>query len=210
MNDSPYSHDMQPGTGGFGDAETVTIVVSLLGVYVAAIAAVMANRVARRQMEFARRPVLVPLHGNYRVTFRGGEIHAGAPHQSENPPDRDDLPRYSAVFLAVQNIGAGAALNVRGEVRAPRGRGVTDYHTGGIGVDQQEVVQFVSSTSSLAFTGDDSGVVFTVDYEDVAGKPYATRIRFDIGSNAYEVVHFERGQLPPAEPNTAPGPSRWV
>jgi hypothetical protein len=174
--------------------EVVAVVVAVVGTGIAAWSAVSSRqqvKLARTKVQNAHMPVLVPLHGNFKVSFRGGEIHASGPHHVENPPDRDDLPSYSAVFLAVENIGTGPALNVQGKYRGPRGEGETDYHTGGIGAGEQEVVQFVSSTSSLGFTGNDRDVQFTITYEDVTGKDYVTSIRFHIGGNAYEVHHSD-------------------
>jgi hypothetical protein len=172
--------------------DVVALVVAFVGVSIAAWSAYSTRqqvKLARTQVSNQHRPVLVPVHGNFRVTFRGGEIHAHGPHHVENPPARDDLPPYSAIFLPVQNIGAGPALDVRGEFRGPRGTGRTDYHTGGVGKGQQEVVQFVSKTASLGFTGDDLELIFFLTYEDVTGQRYETAIRYDIGGNAYEVVH---------------------
>jgi hypothetical protein len=148
---------------------------------------------AGKQAQNAHRPVLVPVHGNIHVPFRGGTIHAHSPHQVENPTDRDDLPPYSAVFLPVANIGAGPALDVQGEYKGPRGTGATDFAVGGIGVGTTDVVQFVSKQASLGFTGDDEGVNFELRYEDVMGQVYKTSIHFHIGSNAYRSRQEEMG-----------------
>lgn len=197
------------GTAGIGLAvvgfsavlEVIAIVVAVAGTGVAAWSALSSRQAARSsqeqvklaetQVQNAHRPVLVPVHGNFKVPFRGGEIHAHAPDHVENPVDRDDLPRYSAVMLPVENIGSGPALNVHGWCRAPRGEGWTQYHTGGIAAGGQDVVTFESDEQSLGFTGDDHGLEFEVQYEDVTGKPYRTLMHFTIGGNAYEVEHVE-------------------
>ena len=168
---------------------------ALVGAIIAGIAAKSSRdqvALAKKQVQNSQRPVLVPVHGNVHVPFRGGTIHAHAPHHVENPTDRPDLPPYSALFLAVENIGAGPALDVRGEARAPRGTGQTDHSVGGIGAGQMNVVEFVSETESLGFTGNDSQVSFVISYEDVTGQSYTTTADFRIGPHAYRTRHRAR------------------
>jgi hypothetical protein len=89
-----------------------------------AVAATAQAEAAKTQVEAAHRPVVVPFQKSAEnVTFRGGQTSAGSgPQISENPPDRPDLPRYSAAFLPVENVGMGPALNVRGDSRRHAGR----------------------------------------------------------------------------------------
>jgi hypothetical protein len=181
--------------------EIVAIVVAGAGTAIAAWAAYSSRqsalssreqvRLARAQVQNAHRPVLVPVHGNIKVPFRGGEIHAHSPHHVENPPDREDLPGYSALMLPVENIGAGPALSVQGSCQTPRGQGFTEHHTGGIAVGGRDVVTFESDKDSLGYTGNDHALEFGVEYEDVTGKWYRTLIHYTIGGNAYEVEHSE-------------------
>jgi hypothetical protein len=121
------------------------------------------------------------------VRFRGGEVLAGAgPQISENPPDRTDLPCWSAAFLPIANVGMGPALNVRGEYTGPNGSGVARFPTEAVAVGSRAVVAFETWTGgSLSYTGNDSEVSAVVEYDDVAGRTYRTRVTFDIGSNAY-------------------------
>lgn len=168
---------------------------ALVGAIIAGITAKSSRdqvALAKKQVQNAQRPVLMPVHGNVLVPFRGGTIHAHAPHHVENPADRSDLPPYSALFLALENIGAGPALNVRGEARAPRGTGQTDHSLAGIGVGQMNVVEFVSHDQSLGFTGSDAEVRFEVSYEDVTGESYLTTADFQIGPHAYRTWHGPR------------------
>jgi hypothetical protein len=143
---------------------------------------------SRREVEEAHRPVLVPFQkSGDRLTFRGGEIFAGGgPQVSENDPERQDLPRYSAVFLPVENVGTGPALNVRGEFTGPHGAGTTRFPTEAVAVGARGVVTFENwDGDSLAFTGNDSTVTAAIDYDDVAGRTHRTNVVFDIGHNAY-------------------------
>lgn len=149
------------------------------------------------QVDRAHRPVLVPLQrSSENLNFRGGEIFiGGGPHISENPPDRPDLPRYSAALLAIENVGMGPALNVRGEFTAPRGAGAVRHPTEGVAVGDRAVVAFETwAGDSLGFTGNDVEVSAVLEYDDVAGRTYRTRVAFDIGNNAYrsELEHEQR------------------
>lgn len=146
---------------------------------------------ARLQVERAHRPVIVPLQRSAeKVRFRGGEIALGTgPTVSENPPERDDLPRYSAAFLPIENVGMGPALNVRGEFKAPRGSAGVRFPTEGIAAGSRHVIAFETWTGeSISFTGDDSGVSAVIKYDDVAGRAYRTEVFYDIGSNAYSSI----------------------
>jgi len=143
---------------------------------------------SRREVEEAHRPVLVPFQkSGERITFRGGEIFAGGgPQVSGNDADRQDLPRYSGVFLPVENVGVGPALNVRGEFTGPHGDGTTRFPTEAVAVGARGVVTFENwSGESLSFTGNDSSVSAAIEYDDVAGRTYRTNVVFDIGNNAY-------------------------
>ncbi len=105
---------------------------------------------------------------------------------SENDPDRQDLPRYSAIFLPVENVGVGPALNVGGEFTGPHGKGTTRFPTEAVAVGARGVVTFENwDGESLSFTGNDSSVSATIEYEDVAGRKHTTNIVFDVGHNAY-------------------------
>jgi hypothetical protein len=80
-------------------------------------------RLLREQVQNAHRPVLVPVHRNIKVPFRRGEVHAHLPHHVENPPDRDDPPPYSAVFLLVENIGRRACSQHARQLHRPAREG---------------------------------------------------------------------------------------
>ncbi len=138
---------------------------------------------SRREVEEAHRPVLVPFQkSGERLTFRGGEIFAGGgPPASEND-----------VFLPVENVGVGPALNVRGEFTGPHGVGTTRFPTEAVAVDARGVVTFeIREGENLSFTGNDSTVRAVIDYEDVAGRTHRTNIIFDIGHNAYRSTFGE-------------------
>lgn len=142
----------------------------------------------RTQVERAHRPVLVPIQMSAdEVRFRGGTIPVGGgPHIVENPTDRPDLPRYSAAFLPIVNVGMGPALSVRGEFNGPRGSGSVRFPNEGVAAGARAVVAFETWTGeSLGYTGDDVSVSALVEYDDVAGRAYRTRVTFDVGSNAY-------------------------
>lgn len=154
------------------------------------------------QVERAHRPVLVPFQlSGEEVRFRGGTIGVGTgPHISENPPDREDLPRYSAAFLPVINVGMGPALNVRGDFTGPRGSGSVRFPLEGVAAGARGVIAFETWTGeSLGYTGNDESVSAVIDYDDVAGRTYRTCVTFDVGSNAYRST-LEAAELP-AEPS---------
>jgi hypothetical protein len=142
---------------------------------------------SRKEVEEAHRPVLVPFQrSGTAIKFRGGEIPAGRPHVTENDPDRQDLPRYSAAFLPVENVGVGPALNVRGEFTGPRGTGTARFPTEAIAAGAHGVVMFENwDGDSVSFTGNDPPVTAVVDYDDVAGRTFRTTVVFDAGHNAY-------------------------
>jgi hypothetical protein len=143
---------------------------------------------SRREVEEAHRPVLVPLQrSSTAIRFRGGEIQAGGgPQVSENDPDRKDLPRYSAAFLTVENVGVGPALNVRGEFVGPRGTGTTRFPTEAMAAGAHGVVTFENwDGESLSFTANDPPVSAIVNYDDVAGRTYQTNVVYDARHNAY-------------------------
>jgi hypothetical protein len=155
----------------------LAIATVLLAVFTAALAVATVS--------LAHRPVLVPMQRQREVRFRGGAISAVQPHVVENPRDREDLPRFSAVFLSIENVGMGPALNVRGDFRGPRGSGSVRYPAEGIGAGGEGVVAFESWQESLSFTGDDVSVEAVMLYDDVAGLTYRTRLEFVIGDNAF-------------------------
>lgn len=158
---------------------------------------------SRREVEEAHRPVLVPFQKSAEgVTFRGGMIPAGGgPFVTDNDPERADLPSYSGVFLPVENVGPGPALNVRGEFTTPRGVGETIFATEAVAAGARGVVTFESMDGgSLAFTGDDVMVRATFRYEDVAGQVYWTKVDFDVKSNAYRSTVFRDGDEDTSEP----------
>ncbi len=162
---------------------------------------------AREQLDASYRPILVPFQRSAdNVTFRGGQIPTGGgPHVTGNPPERKDLPRYSAAFLPVVNVGTGPALNVRGSFAGPRGAGTTRFATEAIALRERGVVVFENWTGeSLEYTGNDSSVSAIVEYDDVAGRTYRTRVVFDVGNNAYE-SKLEVGDL--SRTNDSPGGS---
>jgi hypothetical protein len=132
--------------------------------------------------------VLVPLQrSGETVVFRGGTIPVGTgPHATENPPERSDLPRYSAVFWPLENVGSGPALNVKGAYVGPRGRGKTRFAIEGLAAGARGVVAFENwDGDSLNYTGNDSVVEAEIGYQDLEGTQYATTMSFDIGNNAY-------------------------
>lgn len=148
---------------------------------------------SRNEVEEAHRPVLVPFQrSGTAIKFRGGEIPAGCPHVSENDPARQDLPRYSAVFLPVENVGVGPALNVRGEFTGPHGTGTARFPTEAIAAGAHGVVTFENwDGDSVSFTGNDPPVTAVVDYDDVAGRTFRTTVVFDAGHNAYRSTFGE-------------------
>lgn len=84
-----------------------------------------ARQAEAKQLAASYRPVVVPFQrSGEHIAFRGGQILAGTgPQITENPPERADLPRYSAAFLPVANVGTGPALNVRGTYQGAAGQG---------------------------------------------------------------------------------------
>jgi hypothetical protein len=143
---------------------------------------------ARKQLAASYRPVLVPfMKAGESVKFRGGTIPAiRGPHIEENPPDRPDLPQYSAAFMPVVNVGTGPALNARGSFIGPHGRGRAKDPTDAIAAGELGVVAFENTAGqSLGYSGDDASVAAVLEYDDVAGQTYRTHVTFDVGRNAY-------------------------
>jgi hypothetical protein len=157
------------------------------------------------QVQRAHRPVLVPLQrAAESLNFRGGTVEiGGGPQVSENPSDRDDLPHFSAAFLPVENVGMGPALNVRGSLITGQGHGAVKFPTEGIAARGRGVVTFETLPGvSVNYSGNDNELNAVVEYDDVAGTTYRTRIRFDVGSNAY------RSELEPSGEVTVPARPR--
>lgn len=172
----------------------VAIVTGILAGATVALAVIthFGNRSARadaaRQLKASHRPVIVPFQRSADgVTVRGGQIPTGTgPHITENPPDRPDLPTYSAAFIPVESVGTGPALNVQGTFQGPRGKGETGFPAEAIAPGARGVVAFESWTGeSLGYTGNDESVSAVITYEDVFRRPYRTNVTFDIGHNAY-------------------------
>jgi hypothetical protein len=154
------------------------------------------TEIARIQTERAHRPVVVPVQRADEVHFRGGGFIANRPHLTENPRERPDLPRYSAVHIAVENVGMGPALNLRGSLTGPNGSGSVLYPTEGLAAGHVGVVSFESWEDSLSWTGDDVGFQAELIYDDVAATTYRTEVEFDVGGNA-----FRSTVAPPPELN---------
>lgn len=68
----------------------------------------------------------------------------------------------------------------------PTGVGEVRFPNEGIAAGATGVVAYETwKGDSLGVTGNDHGIVATLDYDDVTGSVYRTEISFDIGSNAY-------------------------
>lgn len=79
-----------------------------------------------------------------------------------------------------------AALNARGTFIGPRGEGKTQDPTEAIAAGDRGVVAFENTSGqSLQYSGNDTSVSAVLEYDDVAGTVYTTRISFDIRRNAY-------------------------
>jgi hypothetical protein len=58
--------------------------------------------------------------------------------------------------------------------------------TEAIAAGERGVVAFENTTGqSLGYTGNDTAVSTVLEYDDVAGQTYRTRVTFNIGRNAY-------------------------
>jgi uncharacterized membrane-anchored protein len=125
----------------------------------------------------AQRPVLVPHQAVGELSFPGGTIPVqGGPH----------VVNGLMAFVAVRNIGAGPALDVRGRLEGPNGRGEVKSPVGGIAVGALSVVTFEKYEGlGLTFNGNDDHVLVEIQYDDVFGNVYRTDGRFNIGLNAW-------------------------
>jgi hypothetical protein len=106
----------------------------------------------------------------------------GAPIVYENPT-RPDLPSYGHVLVPVENDGLGPALNVRGEIQLPRGRGAVELPREAVGVRRRTVVTFIREEGVFDLHGGErfSGRLL---YDDIAGITYETKFEYDSGRSA--------------------------
>jgi hypothetical protein len=110
---------------------------------------------------------------------------AGIPDVTLNTDDQGDPPFYCAIRIAIENIGTGPALNVRGTLHGPRGSGPVPYPVEGIAPGHVAVVSFESFDTDFTWTGNDTSISGNLVYEDVAGTTYRTELEFDVGGNAF-------------------------
>jgi hypothetical protein len=129
----------------------------------------------------AQRPVLVPFQANEERMFPVGTVPLhGGPHVI------DDM----RAFVAVRNIGAGPALDVRGHLEAPRGGGKVASPLVGIAVGEVACLTFERDRGSLTYTGNDldTPVSVAVEYDDVSGNMYRTDAQYHVGQHSWRAT----------------------
>jgi hypothetical protein len=134
---------------------------------------------SRREVEEAHRPVLVPVLDRTRaITLEPG----GTPNPAE------PIVPGNRIFVPVENIGSGPALEVEMGLTLD-GHNVPDGlkgHEGtmdapGIGVGHLTTLELPMAGAVIA------PFDLRLSYRDVAGKPWVTRARFEIGmASRYE------------------------
>ena len=145
----------------------------------------------RVQTERAYRPVIVPLSSRRTVEFRSGTINE-AP---AGPAMHDDR-----LVIAVENVGMGPALNVRGLVElggagSAVGWGRTLHAVEGIAAGTANAVVFWKDEGVLTPQVE---VQARLAYEDVAGVTYWTDIDYNVSTHAYHSRVIGHGVEPPS------------
>jgi hypothetical protein len=133
----------------------------------------------RTQTERAYRPVIVPAASTREVQFRGGTV-SDAP---AGPAWMDD----GRLAVAVENVGMGPALNVRGIVEtggggSSWGRGRTLHPIEGVGSGAANAVTFTVDDGTLAPKVE---VFMRLAYEDVASETYWTDLHYNASHKGY-------------------------
>lgn len=148
---------------------------------------------SQRQLAASYLPVIVPYQRNAEnLSYRGGTIPVnGGPYIVGNRPEGTDVPRYSSAMVAVENVGVGPALNLRGRYEGPQGSGSVQVPLEAIAVGTPGVLTFENREgASLDYTSRDQ-VSMVIVYNDVAGHEYSRRITYNSMERAYTESRFE-------------------
>ena len=168
---------------------------------------------SQRQLTASYLPVIVPYQrAAESLTYRGGTISAdGGPQITENPSERHDLPSYSAAHMAVENVGVGPALNLRGSFTGPNGSGAVRVPLEAVAAGAKGILSFENSEGASLSYGSSDQITVEIDYNDVAGNEYGRRFTYDPMQRAYVENHFVKRPewLPDASiPRSDPGVDR--
>ena len=193
---------------GFADATaTATLLLAIFTAVLAAGTVALAvitsrgNDAARRaeanqlkashsQLRASYRPVVVPYQNSAEsLRFRGGMVRVdGGPYIG--PGGSGGL-----ASMALENVGPGPALNVRGVIRGPTGRGVVRVPLEAVAAGKTGVVMFERNEGdTLDYSGSDN-VWADLEFEDVAGEIYRMTLMYSASQRAYFVTKVE----PPCE-----------
>lgn len=150
-------------------------------------------KLTRRSVEQAKRPVVVPATASDQVVSRLG-------HMSDAPAGI--ATHQGKVVVAIENVGAGPALNVRGAAEAGGGGVIvgiarTLHPVEGLSAGQCNAVVFEPETDTF-----DTGVevVIRLLYEDIANVTHATDLHYNGGSKAFLCAVIE----PPVDAADSP------
>lgn len=149
----------------------------------------------RTQTQRAHRPVIVPGSSARTVHFRSGELR--------------DAPAGPAMHegklvVAVENVGMGPALNVRGIVECG---GAASAHGSGRTLHPVEGIAS-GAANAVTFTPDDGHLEPQIEvwarlaYEDVAGETYWTDLHYNVSAKGYRSRAW--GPTSREEPSTLP------
>lgn len=152
---------------------------------------------SRIGVQFAHRPVIIP-----EVGMPAGDMRDADRGLSRSPLRVDDR-----LVVAVQNIGMGPALNIRGDAVTMAGPstwgiGFVLHPVEGLAAGASRPVTFVAREGEL---GAYPELEIRLRYEDVAGHVYWTALHFNSSEGAYR-SRVGEGDIP-AAPLAAQGGS---
>jgi hypothetical protein len=147
---------------------------------VLAYAALRTMALQQVQLERAYRPVVVPASGRREISFRAGVLqNAGA-----SPTVHD-----TKVVVAVENVGNGPALNVRGILDAGGGASVhgsarTLHPVEGLGAGAANAVMF--DPDGRGNPEPQIELWIRIAYEDVASVTYWTDMHYNVATRGWQ------------------------
>jgi len=141
---------------------------------------------SRREVEEAHRPVIVPIVDATRKI---------KPNRPDSPSTGPQLMSQGLLWVPIENIGSGPALSIEVSVQlaSPSSTQVLgdESVTGaiaGLGVDHRLPVEIRADSVTNV-----SDFRITIDYRDVAEKPWKTQARYLASRNRYEDIVITSG-----------------
>jgi hypothetical protein len=144
---------------------------------------------SRREVEEAHRPVLVP------VADSTQDMQLGASYGTV--PRKPVYRAGGQVFVPVQNIGSGPALNVEAQIALPDDKQQAGPMPGQSPARRPGIREATWALLTITISGLGEVVepypvfVLLVDYDDVAGKHWRTTAVYTQDSERYDTVAFQ-------------------